>query len=86
MYVPQVRQKAEKCMVQKKNAVPEYIDIPQTTGIQFPFYQDSLMKPPPRLPDTKTQNDRQVNLDFDLGTNKDFKENPPYQEGIISEV
>ena len=58
MYVPQVRQNAEKCVVQKKYTVPKYVDIPQTTGIQVPFYSDSLMKPQPRLPDTKMQNDR----------------------------
>ena len=56
------------------------------TGIQVPFYPDPLMKPPPRLPDIKTQNDRQTNLDLDLGINKDFEENSPYQEGIISEI
>ena len=55
------------------------------TGTQVPFYPDPLMKPP-RLPDTKIQNDRQVNLDVDLGINKDFEENLPYQKGIISEV
>ena len=44
------------------------------------------MKPPPRPPDIKTQNDRQINLDLDLEINKDFEENLPYQEGIISEI
>ena len=38
------------------------------------------------MPDTKTQYDRQVNFDLDLGTNKDFEENSQYQEGIISEI
>ena len=55
------------------------------TGIQVPFYPDPLMRPLHRLPDTKIQNDRQVKLDLDLGINKDFEENSPYQEGIISE-
>ena len=44
------------------------------------------MKPPPRLPDKTIQNDRQINLDLDIEINKDFKENSPYQEGIISEI
>ena len=44
------------------------------------------MKPPPRLPDVKTQYDRKINLDLDLEINKDFEENSPYQEGIISEI
>ena len=54
--------------------------------MQVPFYPDPLMKPPPRLPDAKTQNDRQIDLDLDLEINKDFEENSPYQEGIISEI
>ena len=56
------------------------------TGIQVPFYPDPLMKPPPRLPDIKTQNERQTNLDLDLGINQDFEENSPNQEGMISEI
>ena len=44
------------------------------------------MKPPARLPDTKIQDDKQVNLDLDLGINKDFEENSPYQKGIILEI
>ena len=44
------------------------------------------MKPPPRPPDKIAQNDRQINLDLDLEINKDFEENSPYQEGIISEI
>ena len=66
--------------------MPEYIDIPQMTGIQVPFYPHPLMNPPPRLPDTKIQSDRQVNLDLDSGINKNSEENSPYQEGIISEI
>ena len=56
------------------------------TGIQVPFYPDPLMKPPPRPPDIKKQNDRQINLDLDLEINKDIEENSLYQEGIISEI
>ena len=44
------------------------------------------MKPPPRLHDIKAQEDRKINLDLDLDINKDFEENSPYQEGIISEI
>ena len=44
------------------------------------------MKPPPRLPDVKTQDDRKINLDLDFEINKDCEENSPYQEGIISEI
>ena len=56
------------------------------TEIQIPIYPDPLMKPPPRLPDVKKQDDRKINLDSDLEINKDFEENSPYQEGIISEI
>ena len=33
-----------------------------------------------------TQDDRQADLELDLEINKDFEENSPYQEGIISEI
>ena len=33
-----------------------------------------------------TQNDRQADLKLNLEINKDFEENSPYQEGIISEI
>ena len=44
------------------------------------------MKPPPRPLDIKTQDDRKINLDLDLEIDKDFEENSPYQEGVISEI
>ena len=66
--------------------MPAYINRPRATEIQVPIYSDLLVKPPPRLPDIKTQNDRQINLDLDIGINKDCEDNSPYQEGIISEI
>ena len=33
-----------------------------------------------------TQNDRQADLELDLEINRDFEENSPYQEGIISKI
>ena len=44
------------------------------------------MKLPPRPPDKIVQNNWQINLDLDMEINKDFKENSPYQERIISEI
>ena len=44
------------------------------------------MKLPPRPPDKIAQNDRQINVDLNLEINKDFEENSPYQEGVISEI
>ena len=54
--------------------------------MQIPIYPDPLMKPPPRLLDVKTQDDRKINLDLDSEINKDFEENSLYQEDIISEI
>ena len=48
VYVPQANQNTEKHVVQKKDTVPKYVDIPPMTGIQFPFYPDPLMTPPLR--------------------------------------
>ena len=56
------------------------------TKVQAPFYPDPLMKPPSRPPDKIVQNNRQINLDLDMEINKDFEENSPYQEGIISKI
>ena len=35
---------------------------------------------------TVIQDERQIDLELDLDINKDFEENSPYQEGIISEI
>ena len=68
----------------KNDIIPKHINKPTVTEIKIPIYSDPLIKPPPRLPDVKTQDDRKINLDLDLEINKDFEENSPYQEGIIS--
>ena len=59
---------------------------PKINTRQVPFYPDPLIKPPPRLPGTKTQDNRRMTLDLDLDINKDFEENSPYQEGITLET
>ena len=66
--------------------VPEHLIRPTVTEIKIPIYPDPFMKPPPRPPDIKAQDDRKINLDLDLEINKDFEENSLYQEGIISEI
>ena len=53
---------------------------------QVPFYPDPLIKSPPRPPDIKTQDNRRMTLDLDLDIYKDFEENSPYEEGILSEA
>ena len=45
-----------------------------------------MIKPTPKITERVTQNDRQLDLELDLEINKDFEENSPYQEGIISEL
>ena len=53
---------------------------------KFHYYPDPLIKPPSRLPDVKTQDNRRMTFDLDLDIYKDFEENSPSQEGIISEA
>ena len=66
--------------------MPEHTIRPKITEMQLPIYPGPLMKPPPRLPDIKMQDDRKINLDLDLEISKDFEENSLYQEGIILEI
>ena len=70
----------------ENDKIPKHINKPMVTEIKITIYPDPLMKPPPRLPDVKTQDDRKINLDLDLEINKDFEENSLYQEGIKSEI
>ena len=58
--------------------MPEHTIRQKVTEMQIPIYPDPLMKPPPRLPDIKMQDDRKINLDLDLEINKDFEENSLY--------
>ena len=69
-----------------KSTIPTYANRPWTNEPQVSFYPDPIVKPPPRPLDGKIQNDRQINFDLDIEINKDFKENSPHQEGIISEI
>ena len=52
----------------------------------IPIYPNQITKPIPKLTERVMQNDRQTDLELDLEINKDFEENSPYQEGIISEI
>ena len=75
-----IEQRPEPCIM------PEHTVRPKITETQIPIYSGPLMKPPPRLPDIKMQDDRRINLDLGLEINKDFEENSLYQGGIISEI
>ena len=84
--VPQVNQDTNRGTEQRRDMIPKHVGSPQVTEIQTPFYPNPVMKPSPRPPEKIAQNDRQINMDLDLETNKDFEENSPYQEGVISEI
>ena len=71
-------------MEQSRENIPEQMYVPQKPII--PMYPNQISNPTPKLPERVTQNDRQANLELDLEINRDFKENLPYQEGIISEI
>ena len=46
--------------------MPEHTNRPKVTKIQIPIYPDPLMKPPPRPPDIKMQNDQEDKLGLRL--------------------
>ena len=71
-------------MEQNRDNIPEQIYVPQKPII--PIYPNQISKPIPNLPEGVVQNEKQTDLDLDLGINKDIEENSPYQEGIISEI
>ena len=69
---------------------PAHITQPLGPRIEhrsIPPYHEPFLRPPPRPPDvTDVKNNRKDLLDLDTDRNIDFKENSPYQEGIISEM
>ena len=69
-------------MEQSRENIPEQIFVPQKPTI--PMYPNQISNPTPKLPERVTQNDRQADLELDLEINRDFEEDLPYQEGIIS--
>ena len=69
---------------QGREHIPKQGYDPQESII--PIYPNQITKPIPKLTERLTQNDRQADLELDLEMNKDFEENSPYQEGIISEI
>ena len=68
---------------QSRENIPKQGCGPQEPII--PIYSNQIAKPIPKLTEKVTQDDRQADLELDLEINKDFEENSPYQEGIISE-
>ena len=71
-------------MEQSRENIPEQIYVPQKPII--PMQPIRMPNPIPKLPERVIQNDRQTDLELDLGINRDIEENSPYHEGIISEI
>ena len=71
-------------MEQSRENIPEQIYVPQKPI--SPMHPNQIPNPTPKLPARVIQNDRQKDLELDLEINRDFEENLPYQEGIISEI
>ena len=82
---PPIEQSANKKSIEpNRENIPKHVYRPQE--IKVPIYPNQITQPPPKPPDKVIQDDRQIDLELDLGINKDFEENSPYQEGIISEI
>ena len=81
---PQTEQSTNKNIEQNRENIPKHVYNPQE--IKVPIYPNQITQPPPKPPDKVIQDDRQIDLELDLEINKDFEENSPYQEGIISEI
>ena len=85
---PLTKQTTDRLIAQRPETciIPKHTIRPKVTETHIYIYPDPLIKPPPRLPDLEMQYDRKIDLDLDLESNKDFEENSPYQECIISEI
>ena len=81
---PQTEQSANKSIEQNRENVPKHVH--NSEEIKIPIYPNQITKLPQKPPDRVIQDDRQIDLELDLKMNKDFEENSPYQEGIISEI
>ena len=74
-----INQPTPKCITQPVGPMIEHRPISP--------YPDPFLRPPPRPPDeTDVKDTRNYLLGLDMDRNIDFKENSPYQEGIISEM
>ena len=88
LQVPLTKQTIVKYIEQEleNDITSRHISKPTVAEINIPNYPDPLRKPLPRPPHPKAQDDRKINLDLDIEINKDFEENSPYHERIISEI
>ena len=58
----------------------------QDKNIELLFYPDPIYRPPPRPPENLQPQNSESKADTSPKIDIKFKENPPYQEGIISKV
>ena len=58
----------------------------QDISREIPMYPDSIHRPPPKPTEIPIQEIPRNLSDVDMDINADFKENSPYQEGVISEM
>ena len=61
-------------------------NIPEPQNPVIPMNPNQISNPILKVPERLIQNNRQTDLELDLEVNRDFKENSPCQEGIISEI
>ena len=81
---PHIVQSVDKNIEQSRENISKQGFDPQEPII--PIYPNQIAQSIPKLPEKVIQDDRQIDLELDLEINKDFEENSPYQEGIISEI
>ena len=81
---PQIEQSANKNIEQSRENISKQGYNPQEPII--PMYPNQVAKPLLKLPERVIQDGKQIDLELDIEINKDFEENSPYQEGIISEI
>ena len=55
----------------------------QDMNKEFPLYPDPVYRPPPKAAEIPLQEVPRNLSDLDMDINADFKENSPYQEGVI---
>ena len=59
--------------------------VPRIDNGPISMYQEPFLRPPPRPPDVKTINRKDLQ-ESDMDRKLEFEENLPHQEGIISEI
>ena len=80
---PQIKQSANRNREQSRENISKQEYNPQEPMV--PICPNQVAKPLLKPPEKVIQDDRQIDLELDLEINKDFEENSPYQERIISE-